>query len=82
MTKGLELQVRLGDVNEMLISELESYGKRFPGNCVVKFNVLGAFEDRMINLEMLSRKVTVDLNDELIKELDTIEEVNYRVLTN
>lgn len=81
MTRGLELQLRLGDVNELLISELESYGKRFPGNCTLRLNVLGAYEDRMINLEMLSRKMTVDLNDELIKELDSMEEVNYRIIT-
>lgn len=82
MTRGLELQMRLSDVNETLITELESYGKRFPGSCTMKFNVMGTFEDRMINLEMLSRKISVDLNDELIKELDLLDAVDYRVITS
>lgn len=81
MTKGIELQMRLSDVNPVLINELEGFGRKYPGKCPLKISVVGAFEDRMINLEMMSRKHQIELTDELIKELDMLEEVQYRVLT-
>jgi len=82
MAKGIELQMRLSDVSPALIGELERYGQKYPGNNVFKLNIMGAFEERMINLEMMSRKISVDINDDLIKELDRLEDISYRVLTS
>lgn len=81
MARGIELQMRLSDVSPALIGELERYGQKYPGNCALKVSIVGAYEDRMINLEMMSRKMNIELNDDLIKELDKLEEVNYKVLT-
>ncbi|MEQ9051275.1 MAG: hypothetical protein RLP11_13265, partial [Marinoscillum sp.] len=75
-------QMRLSDVSPALIGELERYGQKYPGNNVFKLNIMGAFEERMINLEMMSRKISVDINDDLIKELDRLEDISYRVLTS
>jgi len=80
MTKGIELQMRLSDVNTSLISEIERYGDKYPGSNSLKFNILGTYEDRVINLELSSRKIQVELTDELIKELDQLEDVNYKVI--
>lgn len=80
MTKGLELQIRLSDVSPFLIDEIEGLGRKYPGSNVLKLNFLSSFEDRMINLEMMSRKLSVELNDDLIRELEAIEELKYKVL--
>ncbi len=82
MTKGIELQMRLSDVTTSLISEIERYGLHYPGSNTLKLNVIGAFEDRMINLEMMSRKIQVELCDDLIKELDQLDEIQYRIITD
>jgi DNA polymerase III subunit alpha len=80
MTKGLELNIRLGDVNGMIVSEIERIAEEHPGKCLLKFSLGGVFEDRAIKLDMLSRKFTIEPTDELIQELRTLEEVNIKVL--
>lgn len=81
MTKGLELNVRLEDVNSIIVGEIERIVGMFPGKCLLKLSLTGVHEDRAINLEMLSRKFTIDPTDELLKELRTMEEVEFRVLS-
>ncbi len=80
MTKGLELNVRLEDVNSIIIDEIERIASMFPGKCILKLSLAGVYEDSAINLEMLSRKFAIDPNDELIKELKTMEEIDFRII--
>ena len=53
---------------------------KYPGKCSLKLSILSAFEDRAIQLEMLSRKYSVDLNDDLMNELNSIEEMEVKVV--
>jgi DNA polymerase III subunit alpha len=80
MTKGLEIQMRLDDVRLDLIDELEVLGKKYPGNNIMKLSVVAPFEDRLINLDMMSRKMSISMNDELLKALDANEDLKYKVL--
>ena len=80
--KGLEIQVNLQDINENLIEELAKLGEEFPGNCVIKLNIYNRHEDRMINVEMLSRSVTIDPNYALIKKIESMADLRYKVLLN
>ncbi|WP_421762799.1 DNA polymerase III subunit alpha [Ekhidna sp.] len=80
MTRGLELKMRLEDVNDIIVDEVERIAEKFPGKSLLKMSLVGVYENRAINLEMLSRKFTIDPTDELIKELQGIEELRYRVL--
>ncbi len=80
MTKGLELNVKLEDVNSVIVDEIERIAGMFPGKCLLKFSLSGFYENRPINLDMLSRKFTIDPTDELIKELQTMEEINFKVI--
>ena len=80
MTKGLELKMRLEDVNSIIVDEVERIAEQHPGKSLLKMSLVGVYENRAINLEMLSRKFTIDPTDELIKELEGIEELRYRVL--
>ena len=80
MTKGLELRMDLSKVNESTIQELENIAVEHAGNCQLKFSVTTVHEDRIIDLEMLSRKIKIEPDDKLIKRLEEFEEVSYKVL--
>ncbi len=80
MTKGLELKMRLKDVNEIVVNEIERLASEYPGKCSLKLSVIGAHEDRAIQLEMVSRKFSVDLNDKLMKDLKSLEDVEVNVV--
>ena len=80
MTKGIELEMYLKDVNETTISEIERLATSNPGKCSMKLSVVGAHEDRVIKLDTISRKFSIDVNDQLIKELRNLEEIRYEVV--
>ncbi|MEP5611665.1 MAG: DNA polymerase III subunit alpha [Cyclobacteriaceae bacterium] len=81
MTKGLELNVRLEDINSIIVDEIERIAGLFPGKCILKLSLSGVHDDRAINLDMLSRKFTIEPTDELIKELKSMEEVDFKILS-
>ena len=80
MTKGLELKMKLEDVNAVIVDEIERIAEQHPGKSLLKMSLVGVYENRAINLEMLSRKFTIEPTDQLIKDLQTIEELKYRVI--
>ena len=81
LTKGLELRVHLNDITDVLVNDLEGIVAKYPGNGAFRLHVGGKFEERNITLEMISRKNSVSPTNELIKEIEAIEEVSYKVLT-
>jgi DNA polymerase-3 subunit alpha len=81
MIKGLELQIDIKAINDFTMDELEHIVNDHPGNDLLKFCVLGSFEDKIINLELLSRKLKVTASNQLIDALEGMEEFRFRVLT-
>ncbi len=81
IVKGLELQMNIQDINDITIGELLQATANNPGSSTLKFSVVGVHGDRMINLEMLSRKRSIDLNSDLVKELKLMDNVKFKVLT-
>ncbi len=71
----------LNYVNNYAIEELKSITTEFPGGCSLKLNVATVHEDRVINLAMLARKTKVEPSDELLKKLDEVEGLQYKILT-
>jgi hypothetical protein len=47
---------------------------------VIKLNIYNRYEDRMINVEMLSRSITIDPNYALIKKIESMVDLRYKVL--
>ncbi|MDE0471466.1 MAG: DNA polymerase III subunit alpha, partial [Ekhidna sp.] len=82
MTKGLELKVRLEDVNAAIVDEVERIVEANPGTSLFKISLSGTHGDKPINLDMLSRKFTINPSNEVIKELQSIDEVRFKVLLN
>jgi DNA polymerase III subunit alpha len=81
MTKGLEITLKLEDVNPLVVDELDRISQKFPGKSSIKMNFVSVHEERAVRLEMLSRKYSVKVTDELMKELEAFEELDVRVLT-
>jgi DNA polymerase-3 subunit alpha len=82
MTAGIELRMQLNDINEYIVSEISDLATKYPGNSVLKLNVLGMYEDRMIDLQMLSRKITIEPSNELIRELESLDNIQFKILQN
>lgn len=82
LTKGLELQTQIQYVNESMVAELERLTDKYPGKSLLRLSVMSQFEDRPINLEMMSRKLTISPSDELMKELAVMNEFKVKVLLN
>ena len=80
MTKGLELQLRLDYISDQIIEEIEQFSSENPGKNQLKLNVIGTFEDRMISLEMMSRKYAIDINESFLKKLERWDEIDYKVI--
>ncbi|MEM9895394.1 MAG: DNA polymerase III subunit alpha [Bacteroidota bacterium] len=79
MTKGLKLNIRLEDVNAAIVGEIERIANDYPGKHSLKFSTTTVFDSRAVELEMLSRKYLINPSDELIRELNALDEVEYRV---
>lgn len=78
LSKGILLEVKLEDITEDLVLKLETLSHEFPGPCQLKLNVADIEEN--IAVELLSRKFQVKPQNELIKELDRLPEISYRIL--
>ena len=78
MSKGLLLQVRLEDITDDLVKKLENLSQDYPGNCQLKLSVADVQEN--IAVELLSRRFQVKPQNELMKELDRLPEISYKIL--
>ena len=81
MIKGLELNIKLKDINNVIINEIQRIAEANPGKGLLKLNLGSQYEDRPIKLNMLSRKLTIEPNDDFIKELEALEVVDFKVIT-
>ncbi len=81
VVKGLELQLNVQDLDDYTIDEIENIASSHPGKSTLKMNVIGVYEDRMINLEMVSRTRAVDAGTDFIKALNRIENIRFKILT-
>ena len=80
-TKGIELQMMLDQVNDYAIEELKSITTEYPGNCNLKLNIATIHKERVLNLSMLARRTKVEPSDELLKKLEEIEGLQYKIIT-
>ncbi len=78
LSKGILLQVELDAVTDDLAAKLENLSRDYPGACQLKLNVADIQEN--IAVELLSRKFQVNPQNELIKELDLMDGVSYKIL--
>ena len=75
LARNITINISLSDVTEELIEELTNLLDENKGSCRVKFNVYDAINKIDINLP--SRSKNIELTNDLIHALDTLETVKY-----
>lgn len=77
-TKGLNLRIRLQDVNEGLIHEIKKLTSEYAGSSLLKLDIVDEEENMQVNL--LSRKVKIEPDNGLLHKLDGMDEIQYKVI--
>ncbi|MFY0652199.1 MAG: DNA polymerase III subunit alpha [Cyclobacteriaceae bacterium] len=79
LTKGINLQIDLNNLNEVIVREIIDLASNHTGTCDFKVNIRDKENGKTAKL--LSRKFKVDPADELLQKLDRLEEVEYNIST-
>ena len=78
MTKGLRIDIRLRDLNEQLVEDLEKVSTEFHGKMPLKINIID--RERNFSVEMLSRKFNIDPSNEFLEKVERIAELDCKLL--
>ena len=79
MTKGININICLNDINDVLVEELKSLTEIHRGDCDLKINIMDPVSDLRVNL--LARKAKIAPDDDLLRKLDRFEEIEYSIIT-
>ena len=77
LSKTVQVNLKPGNVSNLIINQIEEILAQHPGRC--SFNVSLVEESENISVDLLSRKFMVNPNDELLKSLEDIPEIQYKV---
>lgn len=77
LSKSVQVDVKPTSISESIILQMEDILSQHPGKCAFKVNIVD--EKEQISVDLLSRKFMVDPNDELLKSLEAIPEISYKV---
>lgn len=78
-SKSVLINIKPISVSEQIINQIEGIVAQHPGKCSFKVNLIEESEN--ISVELLSRKFLVSPNDELLKALENISEIQCTVST-
>ena len=79
LSKSVQVNIKPTLVSGHLINQIEEILAEHPGKCSFKVQLVEESEN--ISVELLSRKFLVSPNDELLKSLETIPEIECKVST-
>ncbi|MFT7036394.1 MAG: DNA polymerase-3 subunit alpha, partial [Cyclobacteriaceae bacterium] len=77
LTKSINLQIKLEDLNESVINEIISMTNAHSGTCDLKLNIRDTESGKTAKL--LSRKFKIDPADELLDKLNAMDEIEYQI---
>ncbi len=80
LSKGVLVNLPVKAVDEQMISQIEELAIQNPGKCAFKINLLD--ESEHISVDLLSRRYMVNPNDDLLKSLSNIPELEFKVTTS
>lgn len=78
-TKGINLNVELGRVNETFIQEIMSLAEAHGGESILKINIHDPEENQSVNL--LSRNVKISPDNDLLKKIELLDGVGCKFIT-
>ncbi len=79
LSKSIEINLNPASISEQIILQIEEVLAQHPGKCSFRVNLTE--ENDNISVDLLSRKFLVSPDDELLKTLDSIPEIKYKVST-
>ena len=79
LSKSIEISIKPVSVDLQIINQIEELIGKHPGKCSFKVNLLEEGEN--ISVDLLSRKFLVSPDDELLKSLEAIPEIQCKVST-
>ena len=77
-SKGVLVNIMLSDINEEMINQIDHICQEYKGECDLKVSITDKEEN--IAIELLSRKYKVNPNNEMIKAMEKIPDIRYKVL--
>lgn len=77
---GIELHMNLASIDQELIRRLEKISGDFPGKGSLLFNIHDQQEE--LKVDLFSRNIRLDISGKLVKELDSIPGMDYRILSH
>ncbi|MEX2565573.1 MAG: DNA polymerase III subunit alpha [Cyclobacteriaceae bacterium] len=78
MIKGIRVHIDLDDLSLDLMEKLENISKSYKGDAKLYINVIDNKEN--ITLDLMSSKFTVDPSNEMIKALEKMPEIAYKII--
>jgi DNA polymerase-3 subunit alpha len=78
MIKGLKVTINLDDLTYDLMEKLETISTKYKGDAKLYIEVIEQTEK--ISLELFSKNYTIDPSTEMIRELNLLPEVFYKVM--
>jgi DNA polymerase-3 subunit alpha len=76
-SRYLTLSLSTNDINNSLIEEVHLLFQNYPGNCLVRFDIYDTTEN--LKVTMPSRSIRVDVSNELVRHLDSLQVVQYAI---
>jgi len=77
---GIELDMKIEDVTDSFITAIAELAEKNPGKGSLMFNIRDKSEN--ISVDLFSRKVRIDINNELIDRIETMPGMEYRILSH
>lgn len=77
---GIELFVNVNDITNQLVDKLNSIALNNPGKSSLIVNV--SDPDQNLTVDMFSRKVRLDISNDLIDEFESMPGMEYRILSH
>ncbi|MEX2594975.1 MAG: DNA polymerase III subunit alpha [Anditalea sp.] len=78
MIKGIRIHIDLDDLTFDLMEKLEEITQKYKGEAQLFINVIDKKEN--LTLDLMSTKYHIDPSNEMIKELETLPEVIYKII--
>jgi DNA polymerase-3 subunit alpha len=79
LSKEIELQIDLNELNGIVVNDLERTAKVYHGNCRIKLVVYDSEEK--IKVDLLAKKYLVDPINEFFEEIKKLEGIDYRIIS-
>jgi DNA polymerase III subunit alpha len=79
MSKVLKISIPVERLSGELVDRLEALVGRNPGKCSLRLDI--SCSEEQLNVELLSRKYLVNPADELLRELELMEDMQFRLLS-